>query len=321
MKWIVGSYAASPCHSEWNPEIEKKYWDGLKKLEGIQGLELPFFGSLHRYDSEWLLENLHPSWDYVITNIPGTMETLKHSPTFGLASNSVSGRAQALEFAEKARQAVLQIHRRLGRNAVKAVEIHSAPTLGKSGIQSSAQSFAMSLSELRSWDWEGATLLVEHCDRFIEGQEAAKGYLSIEEEISAIKESQSERTPVGMLINWGRSVIEARRPEGVIEHLLKAQNAGLLEGLIFSGCTIEDALYGHFADSHAPFEGSEIDLEPKSLMTLQRVQQALNLIQRPKCSILGFKIQALPKDLSVTERLRKMKNWIRFLDQAAIELE
>lgn len=316
MKWIIAAYAASPCHSEWNPEIEKTYWDGLKELHGIQGLELPFFGTLHRHDSQWLLENLHPTWDYVITCIPGTMETLKLSPSFGLASDSESGRAEAIHFAEKARQAVLQIHSHLGRKAVKAVEIHSAPSQGKSGVQSSYQSFARSLSELRSWDWDGATLLVEHCDRFVKGQDPAKGFLSIEEEIFAILESQSGRTKIGILLNWGRSVIEARHPQGIIEHLEKTQKAGILEGLIFSGCTLQDPLYGSFADTHAPFGGAKLDLEPKSLMTQERVREALQLFQRTNHSILGLKIQPLPKDLGVAERLRKMKNWIQFLDQA-----
>lgn len=321
MKMIVGAYAASPCHSEWNPELEKDYLDGLKKISsatGIGGLELPFFGDVHRYDSEWLLNNLSASWDYVFTCIPGTMENLKASHHFGLASDSEQGRADALRFAEKARQAVLRVHQKLGRKAVRAVEIHSAPTLGRSGVKSSLESLSQSLAEVCSWDWDGATLMLEHCDRFIEGQEPAKGYLPIEDEIQAVinashGESRSGKTPIRILINWGRSVIEARDPKGALDHLSKARDAGLLGGLIFSGCTPEHLLYGSFADTHAPFGGNGSDLESASWMTQERVEDALRVAQAHTLPVVGFKIQALPRDLSVADRLRKIENWAKFL--------
>jgi len=314
MNMIVGAYSASPCHSEWNPELEKAYFDGLKKIPGIRGLELPFFGDLHRYDSEWLLNHLVPSWDYVFTCIPGTMENVKASPHFGLASDSERGRADALLFAEKARQAILRMHQKLGRKAVRAIEIHSAPTRGRSGVNSSWQSLSRSLAEMCSWDWDGATLMLEHCDRFIEGQEPAKGYLSIEDEIRAVvKESCSEKTPLQILINWGRSVIEARDPKAVLDHLSKARDAGVLGGLIFSGCTPEHPLYGAFADSHAPFAGNGPDLEPASWMTQERVKEALRVSAAHTLPIVGFKIQALPRDLTVADRLRKIENWVQLL--------
>lgn len=316
MKWFVGAYAASPCHSEWNRNLETEYLDGLKKMSGIRGLELPFFGELHRHDPDWFLENLNPSWDYVLTCIPGTIETLKSSPAFGLASDSEEGRKEAIRFASKAREALVKIHQKLGRKAVVGVEIHSAPRPNGAEIRSSTEALARSFSELSQWDWEGATLFFEHCDRFIPGQVLAKGFLSLEEEILAIQTASLGRTPLQILINWGRSVIEARHPDGVISHLRLAREAGLLGGLIFSGCTPEDPLYGNFADTHAPFGGEAQDLWPISWMTLERVREALRLADVQKLAVVGFKIQALPRELSVAERLRKIQNWISFLNHA-----
>ena len=86
-RYIVGAYATSPNLVTWDEKSELTYFNELKKLPSIRGLELPFWGeSLHPFDDEWLLSNLDPKWENVLTCVPGTMRRLDNDPYFGLAS-------------------------------------------------------------------------------------------------------------------------------------------------------------------------------------------------------------------------------------------
>ncbi|MCS5624707.1 MAG: DUF4862 family protein [Candidatus Marinimicrobia bacterium] len=86
-RYIVGAYATSPNLVTWDENSELTYFNELKKLPSIRGLELPFWGeSLHPFDDEWLLSNLDPKWENVLTCVPGTMRRLDNDPYFGLAS-------------------------------------------------------------------------------------------------------------------------------------------------------------------------------------------------------------------------------------------
>lgn len=305
MLTIVGAYAASPCHTAWQPGDEAQYLQGLAAIPEIQGLELPFYGGLHRWDDSWLLAQLSSpavqNWNHVLTCLPGVMISASENSQFGLASESEAGRGAAIEFSEKARQAVLKIGKALGRPAVLAVEIHSAPPLGKPGVLSSREKFIESLNELRNWDWSGARLSVEHCDQYFPladrpsgrgGQAPAKGFLSLDDEIHAVKASRGQ-TPVGIMVNWGRSAIEGRSAATPLQHIRKLRSAGLVDGVIFSGVTQGDELYGDWADSHAPFG---------SLMTVDAARECLEALG-PGAGFAGIKIQALPKALSVAERI------------------
>ncbi|PNB45887.1 DUF4862 domain-containing protein, partial [Pseudomonas sp. GW456-12-10-14-LB2] len=77
--------------------------------------------------------------------------------------------------------------RYLGRPAVAAVAVHSAPRRDGSGPAASLAAFADSLTRLRSRDWRGAELLVEHCDAPAPGRAPEKGFLRIEDECVALK--------------------------------------------------------------------------------------------------------------------------------------
>ena len=86
-RYIVGAYATSPNLVTWDEKSELTYFNELKKLPSIRGLELPFWGeSLHPFDDQWLLSNLDQNWENVITCVPGTMKSLENNPRFGLAS-------------------------------------------------------------------------------------------------------------------------------------------------------------------------------------------------------------------------------------------
>lgn len=310
MRVHLGAYAASPCHTAWDPAAETAYYDGLKRL-GLAGLEHPYWNRLHRFDDGWFLDNLHPDWTIVLTTLPGVMDRLKEDPAFGLASADGDGRARALDHLEGARRVITHLHKFLGRRVVKAVEIHSAPRLG-SGAKASLERFGESLSSLRARDWDGATLLVEHCDAFVPSQAPDKGFLRIEDEAVAVR-SSSGTTPIQLLINWGRSAIETRSAEGPLAHIRRAVQAESLGGLFFSGATPSHPLYGDWRDSHAPFDV----VVPESLLTSE--QATLALKEAGDVPFLGLKMQALPKSLSVAERLAFVKTNLETLRSCTLK--
>lgn len=298
MRIHLGAYAASPCHSAWDAAAESAYYDGLLRL-GLAGLEHPYWDRLHRWDDAWFLEHLDPSWTLLITTLPGTMDRLKEDSRYGLASADKDGRRRALDVLEGCRRTVHHLHRYLGRRVVKAVEVHSAPRLG-SGASSDLEAFSESLTILRSGDWDGAALLVEHCDKYVRDRSPDKGFLAIEDEAVAVRRS-SGSTPCHLLINWGRSAIEGRSIETPLAHLQRAVDAGLLGGLVFSGAVPSHPLYGDWRDSHAPFQA----VLPESLLTASAASSAL--AEAGDAPFLGLKMQPLPQTLGLPERLDFVK--------------
>ena len=299
MKIYVSSYAAASPAAPWNRRAESALFDGFVGMD-LAGLELPFYGSLHAHDEGWLMDQLRPDWRFVVTLLPGTMTRLKDDIHFGLAGADKDGRRRALDFAENARRSIADLNSRLGRKAVAAVEIHSAPRLAGSGARSSLEAFADSLTELRGRDWDGAELLVEHCDAAVPAHAPDKGFLRIEDECAAIGLS-SGPTPARILINWGRSAIETRSADGPLQHLRRAREAGLLAGLFFSGATPAHPEYGAWKDSHAPFSGTC----PESLLTPAAAKAALD--EARQISYLGAKIQPLPAPLGTEQRLAMIR--------------
>ena len=295
MKVFVSAYAAASPALPWDRGSEGELYDGLARLD-LAGLELPYTGRLHAHDEAWLIAQLRPDWRFILTLLPGTMNRLDGDKHFGLASADADGRRRALDFAETARRAVERLHAHLGRKAVAAVSVHSAPRLADSGARSSLESFASSLAELRGRDWDGAELLVEHCDAAVPGRAPDKGFLRIEDECAAIGLSGGLST-ARMLINWGRSAVESRSAAGPREHLRRARQADLLAGLFFSGATPLHPDYGAWKDSHAPFSTSC----PASILTPAAAKAALK--EAGDLSYLGLKIQPLPAPLGVPERL------------------
>ena len=296
---LVAAYAAVPP-GPFDGRGESAVYNGLSAL-GVGGLELPFFGALHRHDEGFLLGQLRPEWDLVLTTLPGTMDRLKEAPAFGLAATGAEGRTRALGFLESALRAVERIEAALGRPAVAAVEVHSAPRPAHS-----AESFARSLSELRRWDWRGAALLVEHCDRARPAGDHDKGFLTLGEEVDAVLGS-SGPTPAACSLNWGRSALEGRSAKTPLKHVARLQAAGLYGGLVFSGVTPSHPDYGTWKDSHAPFSTSC----PASLLTPQAAAAALALGAPP---LLGLKVQPLPAALSVPARLAVVADGLAALE-------
>ncbi len=299
MKPFVSSYALAKPGAPWDRDGESALFEGLARLD-LAGLELPFTGRLHAHDDAWLLDRLRPDWRVILTLLPGTMDRLKEDRSFGLASADPDGRRRALDLAARARRTVEHLHGYLGRGRAAAVAIHSAPRLGGSGARSSLEGFAASLTELRSWDWSGAELLVEHCDAAVPGRAPDKGFLRIEDECAALGSSTGP-TPARLLVNWGRSAVETRSADGPRDHIRRGVEAGLLAGLFFSGATPDDPDYGAWKDSHAPFAVSRAS----SLLTAAAAKDALTAAG--ELDYLGLKIQPLPASLGTAERLALLR--------------
>lgn len=312
----MGAYATSPNISGWNAELEKNYYDQLKMLSNVKGLEHPFVGKLHRYDDDWFLSNIDPNWDFVITCVPGIMGGLSKNPHFGIASDDEQGRQAALVFMQDALDAIVKLNGHLGRKAVLAVEIQTAPK--QSVASSSKRALLASLNTMLGWDWQGAKILIEHCDTVIEGQSPAKGFMNIEDEIDVLKILNKQiDVPMGLLINWGRSVIETRCCDGAIEHIKLAQTNGLLQGLMFSGVSDQESEYGAWRDSHAPaakVNDNSFGFE-HSLMTESEMHRCLAACDGELPSILGIKIGVRPEQTSVNDRVAYNRDTLAILDR------
>ncbi len=278
-KFIVGAYVASISLREWDERDETLFYHHLKKRPDIGGLEHPFYGTLHRYDDDWFLKNVRPDWDFVFTCLPGTVERIKNNPQFGLASQNEKGREAALAFILEAHRAVKKLNHYLKRKSVTAVAVHSAPA--KEG---SKEAFAKSLREIDSWDWDGAKILMEHCDAYRGDGQYAKGFLPLEDEMGAMKQ-----TKIGAMLNWGRSVVEGRNTTHILEQIDQLKRENLLKGFIFSGTTKD------FADKHTPPptpNNGQIDYA-ESLMTKEAIGKSLERLPAD-LDFLGFKIMPNP---------------------------
>lgn len=289
--FVIGAYAAMPSGCEG----QERFYRLLREQEWVDGLEIPFPGDLLSRP-EWLAGELAVRWvANTITAIPGTMKNLQTNPWFGLASPDKGGRAAALKFTELIRVAVLRLADRIGHPVVKYVQIHSAPTR-----HAQSRFLAASLAEVCARDWAGAGLVIEHCDRYVPGQEPEKGFMALEDEIQVAAESD-----VRIHINWGRSCIEARDPGEALQGISEARSRGMLSGVIFSGASAARTLYGPaWADAHLPATPDE----PTSLMTREAMSHCALAAVGPDfpgrpADYLGAKI-SVPPDLPLHKRVQ-----------------
>ena len=289
MSLIVGAY---PAHPE---ELRQHFYQELGGIPSIRGLELPYgpYGG-----SPWP-EGAPEGWSAVVTAIPGTMKRLSEAPAFGLASTDSGGRKAALEFVSGLRDYASRLVDQ-GHN-VEAIELHSAPTL-----YSSAPSFEESLKEVLDWDWGSTRVLVEHCDAPRRDSRPEKGFLTFDEEVSIIKSLQGQGLrQVGIVVNWARSVIESGDPGTAVEHLLRAREAGVLAGVMFSGCSPEATEFGYpWIDAHLP--AVEVDgAPPSSLLNRTEIQRCLTAAG--PVAITGFKIGLPQHGLSAQDRAVRLQ--------------
>jgi hypothetical protein len=316
MKYIVGAYVTCPCLWHWEEKLADSFWGAIKSIDSIGGLEHAFWGTLHPYDDEWFLRMLKPEWDIVLTCVPGTMAKIKERPGFGLASADESGRRAAIQFTRDALESVVRINRSAGRQAVKAVQMHSAPS--SQGLRKSTSiAFRQSLEELSEWDWEGAKLNIEHCDAWQENLPAEKGFLPLSDEIeTCLRVRERTGIPWGMVINWGRSALEGRSTETPVKHVRAAVSSGVLSAVMFSGCGAKDNPWGIWQDSHMPpASGLNCPLGAQdSLMDEQSMGACLGECSIRELDYLGIKIMDLPNTSSIERRVELNRSALEQLD-------
>ena len=284
---VVGAYPASPAHRVWNPNLEARFFEALSMDRRIGSLELPWSGSIHPHDDDWLKSNFPSDFQAIITSIPFVMVQISKNPKYGLASNDPEGRNQAIEDVKKILKAADDLNQYAGRKVVSHLELHSAPR-----VNGTPSDLAASLTTLFEFEPDGPGILLEHCDAFIEAQIPEKGFLSLEDEIKAIEIAGID---AGILINWGRSAIEFRNPDRVTEHIEIACSKRLLKGLIFSGASDKETTFGPaWIDAHNPFRKSEKHKygESDSLLTPERAHLAIR--KAGSINLLGIKMGWVP---------------------------
>ncbi|MBW4095036.1 MAG: DUF4862 family protein [Acidobacteria bacterium] len=292
LEWFIGAYAALPS-GEWDRPSEQRLLASYSAAPEFRGWEVPFSAELHAHDPEWFLKQLGDEAQLVITMIPVFMNRLQQDPMLGLASNDDGGRQRAVALVAEARNSVARVSEALGRKVVRAVELHSAPPAGNG---SSASHLRKSLQEIAGWDWCGAELLLEHCDAAVPGVPGSKEFLPISEEIEVLTQLRSQLpTQLGMVINWGRSAIEGRSAQTAVDHIAAAKAAGVLRGVMFSGCSDQDGAWGPaWSDVHLP-PALVAGPSETSLLTLEAINAAIQAIGNPaELSVFGLKISPPP---------------------------
>ncbi len=292
LPFILGAYASHPA-----PELEADYYRLLADQPWVSGVEIPYPGQLAT-QGEVLASHLAAHWDFnTITAIPGTMQNVWKNENFGLASPDEAGRSAALDFTRALRDDLAALCERAGRQLVARVQLHSAPTR-----LAQADAFKRSLAEVATWDWCGATLVIEHCDKYVPEQNPEKGFLSLESEIDVVSE-----VGIGIHLNWGRSAVEGRSTDTAYEHVLEAGKRGVLDGIIFSGAGPEETQYGYsWIDGHLPAQADE----PTSLMDEAEIARCAQGAIAGGAKYLGAKV-CVPKDASLEQRLAMLTNIYR----------
>lgn len=290
MSLIVGAYPAQP------DDLRPRFYEELGQVPSIRGLELPY----GPWGGQPWPAGAPDGWTAVITAIPGTMQRLTAAHAFGLASTDRDGRKAALDFVSGVREYALALADEGHR--VEAVELHSAPPL-----RSSADFLEQSLKEVLDWNWGDTRVLIEHCDAPRADSKPEKGFLTFEEELDVISSLQSQGSRnLGMVINWGRSVIESRNPGTAVEQVARAREAGVLAGVMFSGCSPVSTEFGYpWIDAHLP--AVEVEGAPRSsLLNHDEIQRCL--AAAGPVPIIGFKIGLPQHGLSIQDRVERLKH-------------
>ena len=320
MKYLIGAYATAPSLALDDIGLEREFYDQLiQSIPDIRGFEIPFLGEeIHKFGTEFFLKLVRPEWDHVLTCIPGSVKGLEKNPNFGLASNNTVGRMDAVKMHKRANQMAREINMHSGRPSILAVHIATAPSVPVDGVTSSVDSLLLSLNEILSWDWMGARVVIEHCDSYVKGRPFEKGFMSLDDELLALK-SLSDNFRAGLAINWARSAIEGRNPATVINHIKLARKNNLLSGFFFSGVSDRGGDYGNWKDSHMPFEKScGIEhYQPNSLLTESNIRETLETIKLEELDYIGIKLLSMPIDSSsISRRVGVNRDAIAVLNHA-----
>ncbi|MFN3866530.1 MAG: DUF4862 family protein [Demequina sp.] len=292
---LVSAYAASPAHRAWDAQLEQRLLSGLCAMPGVAGLEVPWMGGVHPHDDQWFLARVPVGAHLALTPLPWVMARAAQDPRYGIASPDAEGRRAAVE---DLRAVATDVERLEGVSAahVTYVSLHTAPRGG-----GSAPALARSIDEIAAWDWQGARLVVEHCDAAV-GHSFEKGFLRLDEEIDVIEASGA---PLRMWLNWGRSMVELRDADAVTAQIAGVAATGLLAGLTLSGTASTDGPYGSaWADAHLPLAAA--DPQAGSLLDSDHVRAAV--LAAGPVDVLGLKVSRRPADRTGEDVLRTIED-------------
>ena len=292
---LLGAYAMAPG----DPNEATAFYRALAELP-IGGLEIPAPATdLEADDVALIAARLQPGWRVMLTAIPVVMGRLGSDPDYGLASTDDEARARALADVARALDLAHRLADLAGKRRVTAIEVHSAP----GPVLGDASSLSLSLETIAGWDLAGTQILIEHCDALVGGQRAAKGFLTLGDEIESIRAAGSP-DPIGIGINWGRSAIEGRSAHTPIDHLATASDAGLLRALVFSGASAQESAWGDaWGDAHIPSRGDDAALSASSGSLLDTAAIAKALEAAGARTDLAVKVSVRPRDLTIDQRV------------------
>ncbi len=323
-KYIVGAYATSPNIFNWDENSEVKYFDKLKKIKELRGLELPFWGhGLHPFDDNFLLKNLDPKWENIFTCVPGTVNFIEKDEFFGLSSKKEKSRIKAIKFYKKAFDSINKIKSTFGEKSIFSILITSSPQKHKNNT--SVDSFVKSLMEIHSWDWGDTKINIEHCDAFGKlNPNPKKGYLALEDEILSLKKVNNYiKSNIGIVINWGRSAIEYKGVNGPLKHIRKALKSKVLSGLMFSGTSkLNSVYYGSWSDLHmppSPYKNFKF-FEKNSLMSHNNIKNSIILCKDTSLDFFGIKLHSDPKNLSIDKSILINQNTLSLLKDISLNI-
>lgn len=285
MLWIAGGYPAAPTDDSEAQQFQESLLndaDGLEINHGPDGID----------PRPWFHRMVAGRGRHVITAVPLAAVRAGADPRWGLASPDEDGRRAALDAAGQVRRAVAELADTAGRPAVAAVELHSAPGMSTEALAGDPAALVESWTELSEWDWSGARVLIEHCDRRGGVAPTQKGFLSLDEELRAL----SSMPGSGLVINWARSAIEDRDPAVVPGHVARAGHH--LAGLMFSGVAsqVVDAM-PPWADAHL----STTEQDEVSLLGQAHLDDTVAAVGSEP-DFVGVKVRQRPTDRTVAER-------------------
>ncbi|WP_159107355.1 DUF4862 family protein, partial [Azospirillum sp. B506] len=156
---IVGAYAAQPD----GLEERRAFLEEVLSLSGVDGLEIQWGAPGWERDAPILADVLgsrEGRGGHVLTLIGAAATAAAREPAVGLASPDPGGRDRAVELVAAAREGVLDFIARGQR--IVAVELHAFPTLPQADAERGGRALERSLCEILSWDWGGATVVLEH---------------------------------------------------------------------------------------------------------------------------------------------------------------
>lgn len=307
---VVGAYAAQP-----NAAAERRaFLGGVLDLPGVDGLEISW--GAPGWDEDFpiladLLERRGGQGRHVLTLIGAAASAAAKDPKVGLASTDAAGRARAVELVAAAHRAVADFVERGQR--ILAVEVHAFPSLPAAAAGEGGCALEASLREIASWDWGGATLIVEHCDARPTDGSWQKGLLPLDVEIEAVMAAAGAApTPLGMAVNWGRSAIEERDATAPERHARRLRSAGLLRGVMLSGATGREGAYGPaWSDVHPPLH----EQVGESVMDRGHVAATLDAAG---AGLLyeGVKVAVRPQQASTADRIALIRGTLDALETA-----